>query len=131
MPQLHKSAYRILIFIVGIAATIAYRLIIVLNNYNNQFWVEVCWYIGTIGFIWYFAHRYRVENRRDKLIEKLELIKKMGANQSFKPEDKAALLYVLKSLETSLAKWNYIAIFLFSGLAMAYAMYVDLSAIFK
>ncbi|OGF24625.1 hypothetical protein A3H09_02425 [Candidatus Falkowbacteria bacterium RIFCSPLOWO2_12_FULL_45_13] len=130
MPRLSSHVYRIWVFIVGVIATIAYRLVVVLNYYS-QFWVEVAWYIGTIGFIWYFAHRYRVENRRDKLIEKLELIKKMGANQSFKPEDKAALLYVLKSLETSLAKWNYIAIFLFSGLAMAYAMYVDLSAIFK
>jgi len=130
MPRLSSHVYRIWVFIVGVIATIAYRLVVVLNYYS-QFWVEVAWYIGTIGFIWYFAHRYRVENRRDKLIEKLELIKKIGANQSFKPEDKAALLYVLKSLETSLAKWNYIAIFLFSGLAMAYAMYVDLSAIFK
>ena len=126
MPQLHKSAYRILIFIVGIAATIAYRLIIVLNNYNNQFWVEVCWYIGTIGFIWYFAHRYNIENRRDQLIEKLDLIEKMQASQSFNSEDKTALLYILKSLETSLAKWNYIAIFILSGLAIAYAVYTDL-----
>ena len=130
MPRLSSHVYRIWVFIVGVIATIAYRLVVVLNYYS-QFWVEVAWYIGTIGFIWYFAHRYRVENRRDQLIEKLQLIKKVEANQSFKPEDKAALLYVLKSLETSLAKWNYIAIFLFSGLAMAYAMYVDLSAIFK
>src|SRR3989338_9774817 len=130
MPRLNNHFYRIFIFMVGVIATIAYRAVVILNHYS-QFWVEVFWYIGTVGFIWYFAHRYRVENRRDQLIEKLQLIKKMGANQSFKPEDKAALLYVLKSLETSLAKWNYIAIFLFSGLAMAYAMYVDLSAIFK
>jgi hypothetical protein len=130
MARLSSSYYRIWIFIVGVIATIAYRAVVIVNHYS-AFWVEVIWYIGTIGFIWYFGHRYNVENRRDKLIEKLELIKKVDSNQSFNAEDKSALLYVLKSLETSLAKWNYIAIFVFSGLAMAYAIYVDLSAILK
>ena len=130
MPHLSSSIYRILIFMVGIIATIAYRLIIILNYYS-QFWVEVSWYVGTIGFIWYFAHRFSIENRRDRLIEKLRLIEKVETEPSFNPEDKTALLYILKSLDTSLAKWNYIAIFFFSGLAMAYAIYVDLSTILK
>jgi len=130
MPHLSSSIYRILIFMVGIIATIAYRLIIILNYYS-QFWVEVSWYVGTIGFVWYFGHRFSIENRRDRLIEKLRLIEKVETEQSFNPEDKTALLYILKSLDTSLAKWNYIAIFFFSGLAMAYAIYVDLSTILK
>jgi hypothetical protein len=130
MARLSSSYYRVWIFIVGVIATIAYRAVVIVNHYS-AFWVEVIWYIGTIGFIWYFGHRYNVENRRDKLIEKLELIKKVDSNRSFNAEDKNALLYVLKSLETSLAKWNYIAIFVFSGLAMAYAIYVDLSAFLK
>jgi hypothetical protein len=130
MPHLSSRFYRIWIFVIGVIATIAYRIVVVLNHYS-QFWVEAAWYVGTIGFIWYFGHRYRVENRRDRLIEKLQLIDKVGASQSFKDEDKSALLYVLKSLDTSLAKWNYIAIFFFSFLAMAYAIYVDLSAILK
>jgi len=130
MPKLNSSFYRILIFFVGVIATIAYRLVIILNHYS-QFWVEVSWYIGTIGFIWYFGHRFSVENRRDRLIEKLGLIEKINADQSLNAEDKTALLYVLKSLGTSLAKWNYIAIFFFSGLAIAYALYVDMTTIIK
>lgn len=130
MPKLNSSAYRILIFIVGVIATIAYRLVVVLNHYS-QFWVEVFWYVGTIGFIWYFGHRYVIENRRDRLIDRLQLVEKIESGQSFNPEEKTALLYILKSLETSLAKWNYIAIFFFSFLAMAYAVYVDLSAWLK
>lgn len=130
MPHLHSSVYRIWIFIVGVIATIAYRSVIILNHYS-QFWVEVSWYIGTIGFIWYFAHRFNIENKRDQLIEKLNLVEKIQAGQSFKAEDKTALLYVLKSLGTSLAKWNYIAIFFFSFLAIAYALYADLSVMLK
>lgn len=127
MLHLHSSVYRIFIFLVGIIATIAYRLLIILNHYS-QFWVEIFWYIGTVGFIWYFAHRFNVENKRDKLIDRLNLVEKIQTGRPFNVEDKAALLYVLKSLGTSLARWNYIAIFFFSFLAMAYAFYVDLSA---
>ncbi|KKS35050.1 MAG: hypothetical protein UU95_C0005G0013 [Parcubacteria group bacterium GW2011_GWC2_42_12] len=130
MPHLSNHFYRIWIFVIGVVATIAYRLVVILNHYS-QFWVEVAWYIGTIGFIWYFAHRFNIENRRDRLIEKLRLIEKIEVSQSIPAEDKTALIYVLKSLETSLAKWNYIAIFIFSGLAMAYAIYADLSAMLK
>lgn len=130
MPRLNSSIYRILIFMVGVIATIAYRLVIILNHYS-QFWVEVFWYIGTIGFVWYFAHRFNIENRRDQLIKKLNLVKKIQTGQTFNSKDKTALLYILKSLGTSLAKWNYIAIFFFSFLAMAYAIYVDLSAMLK
>ena len=50
MPRLNNSVYRIWIFMVGVIATIAYRIVIILNHYS-QFWVEVAWYIGTIGFI--------------------------------------------------------------------------------
>ena len=130
MPKLNSSIYRILIFIIGVIATIAYRIVIVLNHYS-QLWVEISWYIGTIGFILYFGHRFNIENRRDKIIEKLNLIKKIETNQPFNPEDTTALLYILKSLDTSLAKWNYIAIFFFSFLAIAYALYIDLSIILK
>src|SRR3989338_6218840 len=130
MPHLSNHFYRIWIFVIGVVATIAYRLVVVLNHYS-QFWVEVFWYVGTIGFVWYFGHRYVIENRRDRLIDRLQLVEKIESDQSFNPEDKTALLYILKSLETSLAKWNYIAIFFFSFLAMAYAVYVDLSAWLK
>ncbi len=130
MPKLNSSIYRILIFIIGVIATIAYRIVIVLNHYS-QLWVEISWYIGTIGFILYFGHRFNIENRRDKIIEKLNLIKKIETNQPFNSEDTTALLYILKSLDTSLAKWNYIAIFFFSFLAIAYALYTDLSVILK
>src|SRR3989338_374323 len=130
MPKLHRYAYRIFVFAVGVIATIAYRSVIILNNYS-RLWVKILWYIGTIGFIWYFAHRFNIENKRDRLIEKLKLIKKIEADRSFNSDEKNALSYILKSLSTSLAKWNYIAIFFFSGLAIAYALYTDLSALLK
>lgn len=121
MPQLHSKFYRVLIFIIGILSTIAYRAIVIFNHYS-PFWVEVTWYAGTIGFVWYFAHRWSIENKRDKIVTELQLVDKIEKNITLSDEEKENLLYVLRGLQTSLAKWNYIAIFVFSGLAIVYAV---------
>ena len=130
MPKLSHTSYRIFIFLVGVIATISYRLVIVLNNYSS-FWLEVSWYIGTIGFILYFGHRWSVETKRDKLIIDLDLSSKIEAGKALNNKDREALVYILKGLSTSLAKWNYVAIFFFSFLAMAYAIFVDLQKLLK
>jgi hypothetical protein len=124
MPKLNHKLYRTLLFVIGIIATIAYRIIIVLNYYS-PIAVQIAWYIGTIGFVWYFAHRFKVENRRDILITKLELTKKIEKGVSLDKTEKEALVYILKSLQTSLSKWNYIAIFILSTLALVYGLYQD------
>ncbi|MDD2354052.1 MAG: hypothetical protein PHX76_01570 [Patescibacteria group bacterium] len=124
MTKLSNMLYRRFIFVLGIIATIAYRVIVVLNNYSSL-WVQIAWYIGTIGFVWYFAHRFKIENRRDKLITDLNLVAKVKNCTALKDEDKKALEYVLRGLQTSLSKWNYIAIFLFSALALIYGILQD------
>ena len=124
MPKLNHKFYRFFMFIVGILATIAYRIIVILNHYSSL-WVQIAWYIGTIGFVWYFAHRFNVESRRDRVISDLKLVEKVQNSHNLKVADKKALIYILQSLHTSLAKWNYIAIFLISALALAYGVYQD------
>lgn len=91
-------------FVVGILAALAYRLIVILNHYS-ALWVQVAWY--------------------NRAIEDLSLIKKAQESEGFVPEEKSALVYILKSLQTSLAKWNYIAIFAISSLALIYDIYQD------
>ncbi len=121
MNKLSKKWYRIWIFLVGVIATFAYRIIVVLNFYS-PLWVEIAWYIGTIGFIWYFAHRFRVENKRDLLVERLHLAKKIEDKAELTDEDREAAVYILRGLKTSWAKWNYIVIFGFSLIALIYAI---------
>lgn len=111
-------------FLLGIIATIAYRLIVILNYYSDL-WVEIAWYVGTVGFIWYFAHRYRVENKRDRLVEDLRLSEKIKNKKSLSNKDREALVYILGGLKTSLAKWNYVAIFAISFAALIYAIFLD------
>ncbi len=128
MPTLNHRFYRYFIFAIGIIATIAYRIIVVLNYYS-PLWVQIAWYIGTVGFVWYFVHRFQIEKKRQKLIERLQLINKVNQSNDFNAEEKNALSYVLSSLQTSLARWNYIAIFVFSSLALVYGLYQDLSSL--
>ena len=56
------------LFWLGVIATVAYRIIIILNEYSGLA-VKIAWYIGTIGFMWYFAHRWQVQNYRGKIIK--------------------------------------------------------------
>lgn len=124
MPKnkLSKKYYRLLVFWVGITATFSYRVIVILNHYS-ALWVEIAWHIGTIGFIWYFAHRYRVARDRANSIKERKLIDKIYNERKLDQDDRDALIYILKGLRSSKAKWNYIAIFAFSVLALIYSFF--------
>lgn len=125
-PRLSGRLYRDFLFWIGVIATFSYRIIVILNYYS-QLWVEIAWYVGTIGFIWYFAHRYRVENKRDTLIENKNLADKIKRRKELTNDDRDALVYILKGVETSKAKWNYIVIFAFSIIALIYATYNNIT----
>lgn len=129
MPKLSSKYYRYFMFSLGIMATIAYRIIVVLNHYSPVL-VQISWYIGTIGFVWYFAHRFKVENRRDNLITNLNLVDKIRNKTDLDSKEREALVYVLSGLQTSLSKWNYIAIFILSSLALIYGFIQDFSSLF-
>jgi hypothetical protein len=117
--------YRILVFWAGIISTLAYRIIVILNQYS-RLWVEIAWYIGTIGFIWYFAHRFRVENKREELIKQRKLGYKIYHKKPLSDDDRDALVYILKGLRSSKARWNYIVIFVLSVIALVYAIINDI-----
>jgi hypothetical protein len=117
--KIHSNFYRALIFWVGILATICYRLIIFLNHLPDRIWSDLVWYLGTLGFVWYFAHRYRVENARANTIRELDLETKVLKSQTLTAEDRTALAQTLRSLESSTAQWLYVVIFVSSGLALA------------
>jgi len=130
MPKLSHSFYRKWMFVLGIIATIAYRIIVVLNHYSSLA-VQISWYIGTIGFVWYFAHRFKVENKRDRLITDLDLVNKIKDRTVLNQEERNSLVYILKGLQTSLSKWNYIAIFILSAVSLLYGVIQDIIILIK
>jgi hypothetical protein len=120
----HSSALRLFYFWTGIVATLTYRAIIVLTNYSDL-WVKVFWYIGTIGFVIYFAHRYQISEKRIKLISEKKLSEKINNLTGLDQADREAMQYIFGTLTTSKEKWNYIAIFVLSGLSLIIGIYID------
>ena len=95
----NSKAIRLSFFIIGIVATLAYRIIILLNFYS-PYWVKVSWYIGTIGFILYFGHHFNIQRKRAKLILDYNLIEAMN-KINVKGKQKQALNYIIKTTLSS------------------------------
>lgn len=115
---------RLFFFWAGIIATIAYRIIIVLNWYS-PLWVKVSWYIGTIGFILYFWHRFNVAKKRARLIKDYELIETVDKVDCIDPQKKLALRYLVKTSLTSKSRWNSAIIFILSIIALFAGIFID------
>lgn len=115
---------RIFYFWSGIIATFAYRIIVIINNYSKD-WAQISWYVGTIGFVIYFLHRYQVSEKRADLIREYKLIEKAQKCQDLSGEDKEAISYILRTLLSTKEKWNYIFIFFMSVVAFIIGIYLD------
>jgi len=104
-----SSFLRTFYFVSGVVATIAYRITFLLN----PFWVQVAWYIGTIGFIIYFGHRTVVETKRAKLVKEYDLVNAVSISD-IAEDKKDVLLYLTKTSATSKARFNSMFILLAS-----------------
>ena len=124
IPKLHSKGLRLFFFWIGILATFLYRAIVVVNNYS-KLWAQIFWYVGTIGFILYFAHRYQISQNRAKLIKTFDLRQKVKNLAGLTLEEKKAIDYVFATLQSSKEKWNSIFIFVSSAIALVLGFYLD------
>ena len=115
---------RLFFFWAGIIATIAYRIIIVLNFYS-PLWVKIAWYIGTVGFILYFGHRFSVANKRTNLIKDYGLVEAID-NSDIEKQKKLALHYLVQTSITSKSRWNSGIIFILSLAALIIGIILDI-----
>ena len=88
-------------------------------------WSTISWYIGTVGFIIYFAHRYQVSERRYELLKKYRILNKIKRSTQFSKEEKAASEYILGTLLSTKERWNFIFIFVASAIALIWGLYLD------
>lgn len=123
-PKLHSRPVREFFFWSGIIATFCYRIIMILDNYSDTL-AKAAWYIGTIGFIVYFLHRYEISEKRAKLIKQLSLSEKVNTVEGLSGEERQALDYILKTLKSTKEKWNYVFIFAVSAIALVIGLYLD------
>ena len=120
----YSKGLKYFFFLVGIIATLAYRVIIVLNYYS-PYWVKVAWYVGTIGFTLYFGYRFDVQRRESKLVndyDLLKVIRKSGIDK----KHKRVLNHVVGIVSKSKAKWNSLFIFLLSFAVLILGIILDL-----
>ena len=124
----NPKSIRLFFFWSGVIATLAYRIIIVLNFYS-PLWVKISWYIGTIGFIIYFWHRFDIQKKRSELVLDRKLINAVEKTQYENQEQKEALKYIVKTSLTSKSRWNSAFICLFSILALIVGLIMDITQI--
>ncbi|MBI5037630.1 MAG: hypothetical protein HZC01_02925 [Candidatus Kerfeldbacteria bacterium] len=119
----HSKSIRLFFFWIGIIATFAYRVIVVLNYYS-PIWVQIAWYVGTIGFVAYFIHRFQVSEKRAKVIAEHDLANKVDT-LPIADADRQAMQYIFSTLRSSKERWNYIFIFVLSGMALLVGIVMD------
>lgn len=124
MIKTSPKPVRLFFFWAGIIATVAYRIIVVLNYYS-PLWVKIAWYIGTIGFVLYFWHRFRIAKKRADLIRDYNLLEAVN-NCSLKKKQKEALSYLVKTSLTSKSRWNSGLIFILSVAALILGIILDI-----
>ena len=112
-------AYVIYIFFaLGLISAVAFRAIIVFQHVDPA-WVRPVWYIGTMGYFFFFLYRYLITRKRKNAIEQYQLIEKLKANACLTDEDRDVTLYLLSSVKHSLEDVNYALIFVLSVIAIA------------
>ena len=126
MQTIHEDPkpIRLIYFWLGIIATFSYRVIIVLNFFE-PIWVKVAWYVGTIGFIFYFWSRYKVVKQFSSLIKEEKLVQAVLNAENISPNQKQALSHIVETLENTKAQFNYEIIFALSALALVAGIVLD------
>lgn len=119
---------RLFFFGAGIIATIAYRIIIILNLYS-PLWVKIAWYIGTIGFVIYFGHRFNIARKRANLVKDYKLIEAVDKADCIDSQKKLALHYLVKTSLISKSQWNAGIIFILSFIALLIGIFMDIYGI--
>ncbi|NQT06332.1 MAG: hypothetical protein HQ575_02220 [Candidatus Omnitrophica bacterium] len=111
-------------FIIGLLATIAIRVVIVLTHVNPLYG-KAAWYIGITGFFAFFVYKFRVNKARAKIIETRGLIKKIDGKNKLSDEDYNVLGAILCGLSSRKEALNYLFIFGLSAVALLAALYFD------
>jgi hypothetical protein len=104
------------------------RLVIIADHYEDIY-ARVLWYLGVLGYLWFFAHRYHIGKRRYLVIKDLGLLEKIETRKPLTEEDFEGLNYVMWSISVSKERLNYLVIFAFSVIAIVLSLALDLGII--
>ncbi|WP_321418314.1 hypothetical protein [uncultured Methanomethylovorans sp.] len=128
VPQGFSSSTIKIYFWLGIMSALALRLILIADHYNPILG-KAMFYLGVVGYMIFFAHRYRVSKRRLAVLEELKLLEKLESGKQlteFTEKDIEGLHYIIWSLSVSKERINYLLIFTFSVLSIFISLILDL-----
>ena len=83
------------------------------------------WYFGVVGNLVFFYYRYRIAEKRKRVVDEHGLIGRIEADTCFSPAEREALAYLLRSIKRSPENLNYLIISAFSIVAIG----VDLALV--
>jgi hypothetical protein len=104
-------------FILGLVSAISFRALIVVQKLEPS-WMRPVWYVGAVGYLFFFLYRFSITKKRKHAIEHYQLIEKVKANACLDDEDREVLSYLLSSVKKSMEDINYFIIFILSIIAI-------------
>ncbi|MFC1703764.1 hypothetical protein ACFL1E_03145 [Candidatus Omnitrophota bacterium] len=111
-------------FFVALIATIAIRAVNVVLDFNPVV-AKVFWYVGVGGFFVFFIYKFKYDQALHKELSKSNMTEKLLYEKPLSKHDYQILGTILCRLSSKKDTINYFFIFLFSGLALVLALYVD------
>lgn len=105
------------VFILGLLASTAFRIIIVIDHIHPS-WVRPVWYFAVLGNFAFFFHRFRITVKRKKAVDDYGLIDKAKSGSCLSEDEREVLVYLLSSIKRSPENINYLIIFLLSLVAI-------------
>ena len=121
MTNLPKTVSPFVIYlflVIGLLSAVAFRLLTIINTFTPSLMRPV-WYFGVIGYIFFFAYRYHISEKRKNAIRANRLLEKIQSPGEITSEDRALIAYVLSSIVKSKENLNYLFIFALSIAAVA------------
>ncbi|MBU1992970.1 MAG: hypothetical protein ABH856_03945 [Patescibacteria group bacterium] len=106
-------------FVLGVVSAISFRIVIFFKD-DYEHIARPIWYIGVIGYFFFFLYRYWISKRRKEIVKKYKLVKSLESKEKLSDDQREALLYLVSSIKKSRENYNYYIIFILSGLAIIF-----------
>lgn len=113
-----------LFFFIALIATISIRAVNIVLDFNIGL-AKTFWYVGIGGMFVFFIYKYKYHNVLQRELNKAKLIDKVLSKEKLSDHDYKVLGTILCKLSSKKDKMNFFFIFLSSGLALAWAIYID------
>ncbi|UCC94770.1 MAG: hypothetical protein JSW40_08155 [Candidatus Omnitrophota bacterium] len=111
-------------FIIGVLCAAGFRSLTIIDVLYPHL-VRPVWYFAVIGYIYFFAYRYHIANKRKKVITENDLLSKLRQDKEITKEDKEFISYILASLIRSKESINYFFIFIMSIVAILLDIFIS------